>query len=148
MRLSEIRKPAGATTKPKRLGRGKGSGYGGTSGRGSKGQKARSGSKKMPVWFEGGQMPIQRRLPKRGFKSMFRKSYQIVNLEDINRVGKQLERLGPEEMAQLGLIRNTRKPVKVLGDGELEFALTVSAHAFSAKAREVIEAKGGRAEVL
>jgi len=93
-------------------------------------------------------MPIQRRLPKRGFKSMFRKSYQIVNLEDINRVGKQLERLGPEEMAQLGLIRNTRKPVKVLGDGELEFALTVSAHAFSAKAREVIEAKGGRAEVL
>lgn len=147
MKLSELKKPEGAKKNRKRIGRGNGSGYGGTSGRGHKGQKSRSGSNKMPVWFEGGQMPIQRRLPKRGFNNPFRKTYQVVNLSDISRVGKT-ESLDPEKMAELGLIQSPKKPVKVLGNGELSFAVTVSAHAFSAKARQVIEAAGGKAEVL
>jgi len=91
-------------------------------------------------------MPIQRRLPKRGFRNIFGKSYQIVNLADINRIGKQ-DRLDPEGMKRLGLIR-TNQPVKVLGNGDLDFSLTVCAHAFSAKARQAIEAKGGTVEVL
>ena len=92
-------------------------------------------------------MPIQRRLPKRGFNNPFRKTYQVVNLSDISRVGKT-DSLNPEKMAELGLIRSPEKPVKVLGNGELSFAVTVAAHAFSAKARQLIEAAGGKAEVL
>jgi len=92
-------------------------------------------------------MPIQRRLPKRGFNNPFRKTYQVVNLSDITRAGKT-DSLNPEKMAELGLIRSAKKPVKVLGKGELSFAVTVSAHAFSAKARQVIEAAGGKAEVI
>jgi large subunit ribosomal protein L15 len=147
MKLSELKKPEGAKKGRKRIGRGNGSGFGGTCGRGHKGQKSRSGSNKMPVWFEGGQMPIQRRLPKRGFNNPFRKTYQVVNLSDISRVGKAGS-LDPEKMVELGLIRSPKKPVKILGKGELSFAVTVSAHAFSAKARQVIEAAGGKAEVL
>jgi len=147
MKLSELKKPEGATRTRKRIGRGNGSGYGGTCGRGHKGQKSRSGSNKMPVWFEGGQMPIQRRLPKRGFNNPFRKTYQVVNLSDISRVGDSGS-LNPEKMAELGLIRSAKKPVKILGNGELSFAVTVAAHAFSARARQAIEAAGGKAEVL
>ena len=147
MKLSEIKKPEGATKNRKRVGRGNGSGYGGTSGRGQNGQKSRSGNNKMPVWFEGGQMPIQRRLPKRGFNNPFRKTYQVVNLSDITRVGKT-DSLDPDKMAELGLISSSKKLVKVLGKGEISFAVTVSAHAFSAKARQAIEAAGGKAEVL
>ena len=147
MKLSEIKKPEGATKNRKRVGRGKGSGYGGTSGRGENGQKSRSGNNKMPVWFEGGQMPIQRRLPKRGFNNPFRKTYQVVNLSDITRVGKT-DSLNPDKMAELGLINSAKKPVKVLGDGEISFAVNVSANAFSAKARQAIEAAGGKAEVI
>ena len=147
MKLSELKKPEGSTRQRKRVGRGSGSGSGGTSGRGHKGQKSRSGHSKMPAWFEGGQMPIQRRLPKRGFKNPFRKIFQIINIADIERVGKR-ESLDPQSMAELGLIRKAGQLVKVLGDGQLSFAVSVSANAFSAKAREVIEAAGGKVEVL
>ncbi|OGG01989.1 MAG: 50S ribosomal protein L15 [Candidatus Glassbacteria bacterium RIFCSPLOWO2_12_FULL_58_11] len=147
MKLSELNKPEGSTHSRKRVGRGKGSGHGGTSGRGHKGQKARSGTNKRPVWFEGGQMPIQRRLPKRGFTNIFRKTYQIVNLSDLERLGQQ-EKIGPEEMARRGLIRSALQPVKVLGDGQLTFAASIAAHAFSAKARSAIEAAGGKVEEL
>jgi large subunit ribosomal protein L15 len=147
MKLSELKKPEGATRDRKRVGRGRGSGQGGTAGRGHKGQKSRSGKNKVPVWFEGGQMPLQRRLPKRGFNNLFRKSYQVINLSDIERIGKR-ESLDPKTMAELGLIRKAGQPVKVLGDGKLSFAVNVSANAFSAKAREAIEAAGGKVEVL
>ena len=147
MKLSELKKPEGATRERKRVGRGKGCGQGGTAGRGHKGQKSRSGHRKVPAWFEGGQMPIQRRLPKRGFKNPFRKSYQVINLSDIEQLGKR-DSLDPAAMAELGMIRRNGLPVKVLGDGKLSFAVTISANAFSAKAREVIEAAGGKVEVL
>lgn len=147
MKLSELKRPEGASRDRKRVGRGRGSGQGGTAGRGHKGQKARSGHNKMAAWFEGGQMPIQRRLPKRGFKNPFRKSYQVINLSDIERVGKR-DSLDPAAMAELGLIDRAGQPVKVLGDGKLSFAVAVSANAFSAKAREAIEAAGGKVEVL
>ena len=146
MKLSELKRPEGSRKKRKRVGRGGSSGYGGTCGRGHKGQKCRSGAK-IPVWFEGGQMPLQRRLPKRGFTNIFRKSFQIVNLSDLNR-GVGRDKLGPEEMAELGLIRSPARPVKVLAGGELTFGATVAAHAFSAAARGKIEAAGGKVEVL
>ena len=92
-------------------------------------------------------MPLQRRLPKRGFNNPFRKTYQTVNLSDLNRVAEH-ERLGPAEMAELGLIRSASKPVKVLADGELEKGATIAAHAFSENARKKIEAAGGKVEVL
>ena len=146
MKLSELKRPQGSRKKRKRLGRGTGSGTGGTSGRGHKGQKSRSGAK-IPAWFEGGQMPLQRRLPKRGFNNMFRKRFQIVNLSDLNRaVGRG--KLGPEKMAEKGLIRNATKPVKILAGGDLEKGATVVAHAFSDAARKKIEAAGGKVEVL
>jgi large subunit ribosomal protein L15 len=147
MKLSELKRPEGASRQRKRIGRGRGSGRGGTSGRGHKGQKSRSGKNKMPAWFEGGQMPIQRRLPKRGFNNPFRKTYQLVNLSDIERVGKR-DSLDPQAMAELGLIRKADRPVKILGDGKISFAVNVSANAFSTKARESIEAAGGKVEVL
>ncbi|MFC1544525.1 50S ribosomal protein L15 [Gemmatimonadota bacterium] len=147
MKLSELKKPEGATRERKRVGRGRGSGQGGTSGRGQNGQKSRSGHHKLPAWFEGGQMPIQRRLPKRGFKNPFRKEYQVINLSDIERTGKR-DSLDPKSMAELRLIRKVGQPIKVLGNGKLSFAVSVSANAFSAKARELIEAAGGKVEVL
>jgi len=147
MKLSELKKPEGSRKKRKRVGRGEGSGAGGTCGRGHKGQKCRSGAK-IPVWFEGGQMPLQRRLPKRGFNNMFRKSYQIVNISDLNRAAGR-KKLGPVEMAELGLIRSAANPVKVLANGELDKGgATVAAHAFSEAARKKIEAAGGKVELL
>jgi large subunit ribosomal protein L15 len=146
MKLSELKKPEGCTKQRKRVGRGSGSGSGGTSGRGHKGQKCRSGAS-IPAWFEGGQMPLQRRLPKRGFHNLFRKTFQTVNISDINRASK-LDRLGPEEMKELGMIRSAAKPVKILAGGELEKATTIAAHAFSEAARKKIEAAGGKVEVI
>jgi large subunit ribosomal protein L15 len=146
MKLNEMKSPAQSVKSPKRIGRGRGSGHGNTAGRGHKGQLARAGGT-LSIGFEGGQMPLQRRLPKRGFHNIFRKVYQVVNLSDLERIGKQ-DILGPEEMVRLGLIRSAEKPVKVLGKGDLHFPLTVRAHAFSSKARQVIEAQGGRVEVL
>ncbi|MEA2064089.1 MAG: 50S ribosomal protein L15 [Gemmatimonadota bacterium] len=146
MKLSELKRPEGSRKNRKRVGRGKGSGSGGTCGRGQNGQKCRSGAS-IPAWFEGGQMPLQRRVPKRGFKNPFRKTYQVVNLAGLQRASGQ-DRVGPEQMLKLGLIRKAGEPVKVLADGELDFGATFAAHAFSQAARKKIEAAGGKVEVL
>ena len=137
----------GARRERKRLGRGIGSGLGKTAGRGQKGQLARSGGKPGP-YFEGGQMPIQRRLPKRGFNNArFAKVYSIVNVSDLARF-EAGSVVTPEVLLESGLIRQIRDGVKILGDGELTTALTVQAHAFSKAAVEKIEAAGGKAEVI
>lgn len=143
--LENLSPPEGARPSGKRRGRGPGSGLGKTSGRGHKGQKQHSG-KKVPVWFEGGQMPLYRRVPKRGFTPPNRTENQIVNLRDL--AGVEADELGPEELEGMGLIDDPDHPVKVLGDGDVDRALTVSAHAFSASAREKIEGAGGTAEVI
>lgn len=147
MKLSELKNPEGRAKNRKRVGRGKGSGQAGTAGRGHKGQKARSGAS-IPNWFEGGQMPLQRRLPKRGFNNYdFRKEFQIVNLGELVRV-ENAEIIGPEELCDAGLIRSADKPVKILGDGEYSLKSTVKANAFSNSAKKKIEDAGGKAEVL
>jgi large subunit ribosomal protein L15 len=144
--LSSLRRPDGAHRPRKRLGRGPGSGLGKTSGKGHKGHKARTGGS-TPVWFEGGQMPLQRRLPKRGFKNPFRTEYEIVNLRDFERVeGDEVtpEVLHAQRLVDLGKGRQ----VKVLGQGDVQRKLTVRAHAVSASARAKIEAAGGSVELL
>jgi len=149
--------PAPGSTKPrKRVGRGMGSGNGKTSGRGQKGQKARSGSHNMRAGFEGGQMPLYMRMGKlRGphmKKSMpmgpFRTHSEIVNLESLAERFEAGDEVTPATLVAVGLLKNTREPVKVLGRGEISHALTVTAHAFSASARAKIEAAGGTATVL
>lgn len=147
MRLHELRPAPGARTKSKRVGRGIGSGLGKTSGRGQKGQKSRSGGGKGPH-FEGGQTPLQRRLPKRGFTNIFKKVYSEVKLEDLNRFeGGTI--VTPEKMVEAGLVRKTGPDgVKVLGNGDIEKALTVKAHGFTKSAAAKIEAAGGKVEVI
>jgi large subunit ribosomal protein L15 len=135
----------GATHSRKRVGRGPGSGHGKTAGRGSKGQKSRSGYRHQRG-FEGGQMPLHRRVPKRGFTNIFRIEYDIVNISDLNRFEAGAA-VTPESLAGMRLARKSR-PVKILGDGAIDRALTVSAHKFSAGARARIEAAGGRCEVI
>ncbi|MGH7545761.1 MAG: 50S ribosomal protein L15 [Gemmatimonadota bacterium] len=142
-KLNDLPAPQGATQARKRKGRGPGSGLGKTAGRGHKGHKARAGGT-TPPGFEGGQMPLQRRLPKRGFHNPFRVEYEIVNVRDLGRVHG--EEANPETLRAAGLIRGGDRPVKVLGAGELARDLVVRAHAFSASAREKIEKAGGRAE--
>lgn len=145
-KLHELRRPDGAMKERRRVGRGPGSGRGKTSGRGHKGHKARSGGNTKPG-FEGGQMPIQRRLPKRGFTNPFRTRYEIVNVGDLDRVEE--DEITPEVLERYGLVdRGAGRPVKVLGDGELERKLTVRAHAASKGAREKIESAGGTFEAL
>lgn len=153
MDLSKLKPAEGATKKKRRLGRGVGSGTGGhSSTKGTKGQKSRSGSHALPVWFEGGQMPIHRRLPKFGFHNPFRKEYSIVNLSRIARLVEE-ERIDasseitPEVLEEVGAVRSADR-VKVLGSGDVDTALTVSAHAFSASAKRKIEDAGGSATVL
>jgi large subunit ribosomal protein L15 len=146
MKIGELKAPKGATKKRKRIGRGPGSGHGKTSTRGHKGQKARSGGKVKP-WFEGGQMPLQRRLPKRGFTNIFKKEYQIVNLSSLERCQGQ-EIINPLVLKNFGLIKKIGKPVKILAGGELKFACVVQAHSFSEKAKEKIIAIGGKIEVV
>jgi len=142
-----VKAAPGARRERKRLGRGIGSGLGKTAGRGQKGQLARSGGKPGP-YFEGGQMPLQRRLPKRGFNNArFAKVYSIVNVSDLARF-EAGSVVTPEVLLESGLIRQIRDGVKILGDGELTTALTVQAHAFSKAAVEKIEAAGGKAEVI
>jgi large subunit ribosomal protein L15 len=136
---------AGATHYIKRVGRGPGSGHGKTAGRGNKGQRSRSGYRHQRG-FEGGQMPLHRRLPKRGFTNIFRVEYDIVNISDLDRFDAGAA-VNPETLALARLARKSR-PVKILGDGEIKKALTVSAHKFSASAKARIEAAGGRCEVL
>lgn len=142
--LHDLSPTSGSTRNRKRKGRGPGSGTGKTAGRGEKGQKARSGGSVHPR-FEGGQMPLIRRIPKRGFKSITRVEYQVVNVRDLGRVDGDVS---PDTLKGAGLIRSLRKPVKVLGVGEVEKKVSVSAHAFSASARSKIEAAGGTVTVI
>jgi large subunit ribosomal protein L15 len=143
--LSNLKNNPGSRKKPKRVGRGSGSGWGKTCGRGQKGQKSRSGGKPHP-WFEGGQMPLQRRLPKRGFTNIFKKSYDLVNLKTL--AGLKVDgALTPQVLKEQGLIRNMGA-VKVLGDGELAGAVEIHAHKFSQSALQKIEKSGGKAVVL
>jgi large subunit ribosomal protein L15 len=144
MNLSNIHAPKKAMEKRKRVGRGMGSGMGKTSTRGHKGQRSRSGSR-MIRGFEGGQMPLHRRMPKRGFTNIFRKEYNIVSLERLVELGETT--INPDVLRQAGVIK-TKHPVKILGDGELSVALTVSAHKFSKSAQEKITKAGGKIEVL
>jgi len=144
MNLSNIHRPKKATEKRKRVGRGMGSGMGKTSTRGHKGQRSRSGSR-MIRGFEGGQMPLHRRMPKRGFTNIFRKEFNIVSLERLAELGETT--INPDVLRKAGVIKS-KHPVKVLGDGELKIALTVSAHKFSKSAQEKITKAGGKVEVL
>ncbi len=147
MKLDDLSPAKGSKKDRKRVGRGPGSGLGKTAGRGSKGQKSRSGFRRRPG-FEGGQMPLVRRVPKRGFTNVFRTEYAVVNVGDLAELvsGAGAE-VTPESLAEAGLVRRG-KLLKVLGDGELAQALTVKAHAFSKTAREKIEAAGGSCEEL
>jgi len=137
--------PSGAHKKRKYLGRGSGSGHGKTSTRGSKGQTSRAG-RHFYLGFEGGQSPLIRKMPKRGFTSNFKKVYQIVNLSDLNKIKEPMISLALLE--EKGLIKNKEKLVKVLGEGEIKNPITVQAHAFSKKASESIKSAGGKTEIM
>lgn len=147
MKLNELQIPKGVTSKSnKRRGRGAASGQGGTSGRGNKGQKARAG-KKLRRGFEGGQMPLIRRVPKRGFFNVFREEYEVVNVADIEKKGLTGD-ITPDVLKKTGLVRKSNSKIKILGMGELSKTLRIKAHAFSASAREKIEKAGGSIEEL
>lgn len=149
--LSNLTPAAGSRKKTKRIGRGQGSGHGKTATKGHKGAKARRGHK-FKLWFEGGQMPLSRRVPKFGFKSRNRVEVQAVNVDSLERVVTEKKLSGsvvnPEVLYTLGLITKKNEPVKILGNGELKAKLEVSAHAFSKSAVTKIEAAGGKATVL
>ncbi|HSE94852.1 MAG TPA: 50S ribosomal protein L15 [Methylomirabilota bacterium] len=150
MRLGELRPAKGARKKRKRIGRGPGSGHGKTSTKGHKGHKARSGGGKEPG-FEGGQMPLYRRIPKRGFKNPFRREFAVVNLDDLGRCFPRGGDVTPATLVEAGLLSSAQRGlVKVLGHGELPagISLTVRAHAFSKTATGKIQAGGGRTEVI
>lgn len=147
MKLNELKPVEGSIKKNKRVGRGPGSGHGKTSCRGGKGQTARTGSSIAP-YFEGGQMPLVRRIPKRGFKNApFKKEYAVVNLEKLNSFEPQTE-VTPELLMERGFVKKMCDGVKILAEGELKVALTVKAHKFSKTAIEKIEKAGGKVEVL
>jgi len=145
MNLSNLRAPRKASEKRKRIGRGMGSGMGKTSTRGHKGQGSRSGSRLMRG-FEGGQMPLHRRLPKRGFTNIFKTEYEVVNLERLAGLGES--EITPESLRKAGVVSSKNTLVKILGQGELKGAVTVRAHRFSKSAREKIEKAGGKVELL
>jgi large subunit ribosomal protein L15 len=146
MKLDELKPAAGSNRKRKRVGRGDGSGHGKTSCRGHKGQGARSGGNIAPG-FEGGQMPLQRRLPKRGFHNPFKIEMSVVNLAQLESFPSGSE-VTPEVLARQGMIRGKNKRIKILGEGSLSKPLTVKAHGFSARAKQGIEASGGTVELL
>lgn len=146
VKLSELGPAPGAKRERKRVGRGIGSGLGKTSARGHKGQKARAGGGKGPA-FEGGQTPLQRRLPKRGFNNKWRREWAIVSLGRLNGFSEGTE-ITPELLHREGIVKNLRDGLKVLGTGTVDRKLIVKAHAFSGSAREKIEAAGGKAEVI
>ncbi|HHT64612.1 MAG: 50S ribosomal protein L15 [Caldicoprobacterales bacterium] len=146
MKLHDLKPAEGSVKTPLRKGRGTGSGLGKTAGRGHKGQKARSGGGVRPG-FEGGQMPLSRRLPKRGFTNIFAKVYSLVNVSDLE-VFEDGTVVTPELLKNTGLVRKLNDGIKVLGDGNLTKKLTVQAHKFSQSAKEKIEASGGKAEVI
>ena len=145
MKLDDLRPAEGSSRKSRRIGRGNGSGWGCTAGRGNNGQKARAGYSRR-FGFEGGQMPLYRRVPKRGFKNPFRVEYDIVNVGDLARI--EAEVITVEEMKKSGLVRINADLVKILGEGDLEKPVTVEAHRFSQTAREKIEKAGGKAQVI
>ena len=145
MDLSSLKPTKGATSTRKRVGRGHGSGLGRTAGRGEKGYHSRSGSKHRP-WFEGGQMPLHRRLPKKGFSNyLFRKQYQIVNLKDIEALN--IDEIDSKKLFDKGLIRSSLQPVKILGNGDIKKAIKIKATSFSKSAIIKIENAGGKAEL-
>jgi large subunit ribosomal protein L15 len=146
MKIHELTPAPGSTKERKRVGRGIGSGTGKTAGKGHKGQKARSGGGVRPG-FEGGQNPLYRRLPKRGFTNIFRKEYAIVNLDDLNRFAEGTE-VTPEVLLTTGVIKNPKDGIKILGNGELSVKLTVKANKFSQSAVEKIQSAGGQTEVI
>lgn len=143
--LHNLRRPEGANKRIKRLGRGPGSGTGKTSGKGHKGQKARTGHHGIPAWFEGGQMPLQRRVPKRGFKNPFRVEYDVVNIGQLNTLSE--DEITPEVL-QAHRLTHKSALVKILGDGDIKRKVTVRAHKVSESARAKIEAAGGSVELL
>ena len=146
MKLHDLKPAVGATTAPKRLGRGTGSGLGKTSGKGHKGAKARSGGGKRPG-FEGGQMPLTMRLPKRGFTNKWRVEYATVNVDRLN-IFEDGAVVSPVELIQAGILKNVQDGVKILGNGEITKKLTVQANKFSETAKQKIEAAGGKVEVF
>ncbi|MDM7915462.1 MAG: 50S ribosomal protein L15 [Candidatus Eisenbacteria bacterium] len=145
MKLNQLKPAKGAVKKRKRVGCGTGSGHGGTSTRGHKGHKARSGGGSH-LWFEGGQMPLQRRVPKRGFTNLFRTRYAVVNVGELN-VFEAGTEVTPELLMRAGMARS-RLLIKLLGDGTLDRSLVVRVHAASASAKSKVEASGGRVEIL
>jgi large subunit ribosomal protein L15 len=145
--LDRLEPNKGSTHKKKRVGRGEASGWGKTAGRGHKGQNSRSGGGTKPG-FEGGQMPLQRRLPKRGFTNIFKTEYVIVNVASLAERFEAGATVDTDALIAKGLIKNSRKPVKVLGNGAIEVALTVKASHFSKSASAKLEAAGGKAEVI
>ncbi|MBP6820702.1 MAG: 50S ribosomal protein L15 [Acidobacteria bacterium] len=148
MGLNNLRAPEGATHKKKRLGRGQGSGLGKTSGRGNKGQKSRSGYSRKRG-FEGGQMPLHRRLPKRGFTNIFKREWAEVNLTQLEELFEVGVTVTPEALVEKGLVRKSLiKSIVVLGKGQLSKSLSISVHRFSESAKNKIEAAGGKAEVI
>lgn len=146
MKIEDIRPAEGSRKRNKRVGRGVGSGHGKTSCKGHKGQKARSGGT-TGLGFEGGQMPLQRRLPKRGFKNRFGVEYAVINLDRINAL-KDMDVITPEVLLEKRIIKDLKDGLKVLGDGKIERPVTVKATAFSSSAAEKIAAAGGKAEVM
>jgi large subunit ribosomal protein L15 len=144
MDLSSLKPPPGSRKNRKRVGRGPGSGIGSQCGKGHKGQKARSGYKSR-AWNEGGQMPLARRLPKRGFTNIFKKAYQIVNLDSLAKLNQDV--IDKDVLLSNKLIRNKRLPFKILGNGDIDKPINIKAHAFSKTALEKIEKAGGTAEV-
>jgi len=150
-RLSNLKYAEGSRKKPKRIGRGEGSGHGGTSTKGMNGQLSRSGARKKR-WFEGGQMPLQRRIPKFGFTNIFKVYYQVINVDLIEKLAasKMLteEIINPVTLKKHGLISSTKSPVKLLGNGELKTKLKIQVNAFSQTAKDKVEAAGGTIEKI
>jgi len=146
MDLGTLRKSKGSTKNNKRVGRGEGSGTGCTAGRGHKGQKSRSGAKRR-AWFEGGQMPIQRRLPKFGFHQHGKEIFQVVNVRDLEKVAKESE-VTPEVLQKAGLVKKANATIKVLGDGEIDKKVNLKVHAISRTAKEKIEKQGGTVTLI
>ena len=148
--LSNLKYAEGSRKKRKRVGRGEGSGHGGQSTKGMNGQRSRSGSKRR-AWFEGGQMPLQRRIPKFGFTNIFKETYQVINLNALQRIANEnkIEKvINLEELKNLGLISSTKKPVKILGKGELKAKIDLEVNAVSKSAKEKIESAGGSIKLI
>jgi len=145
-KLGDLHPAPGSRQSKKRIGRGRASGQGCTAGKGHKGQKSRSGSKSR-AWFEGGQMPLQRRVPKFGFTNLFRKEYQIVNLSQLDRF-QEGQKINPDVLKESGLVKKNSIPVKILGQGEIKVPLEIEAHAFSASAETKITEAGGKVTKL